>query len=247
MDGPDMLLLTRRVGESVFIGEDVKVTVLGVKGRQVRLAIKAPRTVPVHREEILERIKNEGPINKAAPRTMVAAATATPAFESRRIALETPLISPFQPSMLDAVVGVSIKAWEPVFDSIAAALEPEVFRAHYPDWRVSQRDAVVATCSDAALEVSVASLGGEIAGFIALKVHGAERVGEICMVAVEPKLQRRGVGSALTDHALKACRTAGMAAVMAEAGVDAGHTAARRTYEAAGFRPLPIFRYFRKL
>jgi carbon storage regulator len=53
-----MLILTRRVGESVVIGEDVTVTVLGVKGNQVRIGINAPKTVTVHREEIFERIKN---------------------------------------------------------------------------------------------------------------------------------------------------------------------------------------------
>ena len=53
-----MLILTRRVGESVIIGEDVTVTVLGVKGNQVRIGINAPKHVAVHREEIFERIKN---------------------------------------------------------------------------------------------------------------------------------------------------------------------------------------------
>ncbi len=53
-----MLILTRRVGESVVIGEDVTVTVLGVKGNQVRIGINAPKNVSVHREEIFERIKS---------------------------------------------------------------------------------------------------------------------------------------------------------------------------------------------
>jgi carbon storage regulator len=54
-----MLILTRRVGETVMIGDEVTVTVLGVKGNQVRMGINAPRTVAVHREEIFERIKHE--------------------------------------------------------------------------------------------------------------------------------------------------------------------------------------------
>jgi carbon storage regulator len=54
-----MLILTRRVGETVMIGNDVTVTVLGVKGNQVRVGINAPKTVAVHREEIYERIKRE--------------------------------------------------------------------------------------------------------------------------------------------------------------------------------------------
>ena len=54
-----MLILTRRVGETVMIGDDVTVTVLGVKGNQVRVGINAPKNVAVHREEIYERIKRE--------------------------------------------------------------------------------------------------------------------------------------------------------------------------------------------
>ena len=54
-----MLILTRRVGESLMIGDDITITVLGVKGNQVRIGVNAPRDVAVHREEIYERIKRE--------------------------------------------------------------------------------------------------------------------------------------------------------------------------------------------
>ena len=61
-----MLILTRRVGETVVIGDDVTVTVLGVKGNQVRLGVNAPKQVAVHREEIYERIQREQADERAA-------------------------------------------------------------------------------------------------------------------------------------------------------------------------------------
>jgi carbon storage regulator len=56
-----MLILTRRVGESLMIGDEVNVTVLGIKGNQVRIGVNAPKDVAVHREEIYQRIQQEQP------------------------------------------------------------------------------------------------------------------------------------------------------------------------------------------
>ncbi|CAK0747771.1 carbon storage regulator [Gammaproteobacteria bacterium] len=64
-----MLILTRRVGETLMIGDNVTVTVLGVKGNQVRIGVNAPKEVTVHREEIYERIQREKEGQNPAPQT----------------------------------------------------------------------------------------------------------------------------------------------------------------------------------
>jgi carbon storage regulator len=75
-----MLILTRRVGETIVIGDNVIVTVLGIKGNQVRIGINAPKDVSVHREEIYQRIqqeKNTTPAAAAVEQPVVSAVTAT--------------------------------------------------------------------------------------------------------------------------------------------------------------------------
>ena len=153
----------------------------------------------------------------------------------------------------DAVVGLSLRAWAPVFESVEQALGSEIFRRQHPDWREDQRQAVEDVCVAKKGRVWVAEVGeevgaGAVVGFVAVELHHPERsMGEISMLAVDPDYQGGGIGTALTGFALDRLKDAGMTVAMVETGGDPGHAAARRTYEKAGYVHLPIARYFKNL
>lgn len=148
---------------------------------------------------------------------------------------------------VEAIVELSIRAWQPVFASMEAIMDPKVFGHFYPDWRVDQAKAVRTVCTAKEQAVFVAECDGAPAGFVATKVDHESKMGEIYMVAVDPPCQRRGIGRALTDFATEQLRQAGMKVAMVETGGDPGHGPARRTYEQAGYRLLPVARYFKAL
>jgi ribosomal protein S18 acetylase RimI-like enzyme len=157
-------------------------------------------------------------------------------------------IEPYESSQLDAVICLSLRAWTPVFDSIEKAMDAEVYQVFYPDnWCVSQQKAVEDVCAAEDTKVWVAIDAGSTVGFVAVKLHSEDSMGEIYMVAVDPDFQGRGIGTALTEFALDRIKDAGMSVAMVETGGDLGHAPARYIYEKVGFGLLPIARYFKKL
>jgi len=156
-------------------------------------------------------------------------------------------IKPYEPSDVEAVVRLSLRAWSPVFDSLKKALEPSVWQQFYPDgWQVSQEKSVRDTCANADMKTWVAIEGGNVAGFVVVRFHDG-KLGEIYMIAVDPNYQRRGIAMAMTDFAVDRMKEAGMEIAMVETGGDPSHAPARAAYEKAQFRALPLARYFRKL
>lgn len=154
----------------------------------------------------------------------------------------------YDPSHLDDVIRLSLRAWTPVFDSIQKAMNADVYQAFYPDnWRVSQQKAVEDVCAAEDTNIWVAIDGGSIVGFVTVKLHSEDSMGEIYMVAVDPDFQGRGIGSALTEFALDRMKNAGMSVAMVETGSDPGHASARHTYEKVGFKLWSVARYFKKL
>jgi ribosomal protein S18 acetylase RimI-like enzyme len=165
-------------------------------------------------------------------------------------------IKPYDLRDLDAVVRLSLRAWEPVFASLKQVLNPNVYQVFYPKhWQLSQQQAVETICADENTNVWVAIVAdpsdrqdaGTIVGFTAVKLHQADHMGEIYMIAVDPDFQGRGIGSALIEFALKQMQEAGMLVAMVETAGDPGHAPARHTYEKTGFELFPVARYFKTL
>jgi ribosomal protein S18 acetylase RimI-like enzyme len=183
-------------------------------------------------------------------------AEAVSRFLLKAIEAETMPIKPYDSSHLDAVIRLSLRAWEPVFTSLKQVLNPNVYEVFYPEhWQVSQQQAVEAICADENTNVWVAivtdpseSQGADkVVGFTAVKLHREDRIGEIYMIAVDPGFQGRGIGSALIEFALKQMQAAGMSVAMVETAGDPGHAPARHTYEKAGFELFPVARYWEHL
>jgi len=158
-----------------------------------------------------------------------------------------PQIRPYDDGDAEAVVGLSLRAWEPVFASIERAMGSEIFGLLHPDWRADQQKAVEDVCAAEKIRVWVAESDARAVGFVAVELHPERSIGEIYMLAVDPDYQNSGIGTALSEFALAWIKDAGMVVAMVETGGDPGHAAARRTYEKVGCTQLPIARYFKKL
>ena len=146
------------------------------------------------------------------------------------------------------ILEFSIRAWAPVFSSIKKTIGGELFEAFYKtDWAAYQKNAISSEFQDKNSKIWAAKLGDKYVGFIAVRVHVPDSLGEIYMVAVDPEYQNEGVGKSLTNHALNWMKSEGLNTAMVETGDDIGHAAARATYESVGFTAWPAIKYFKKL
>ena len=157
-------------------------------------------------------------------------------------------IEPFSSDKRDDLISLALRAWEPVFPLTEQAVSPFVYRAFYPDgWRARQRADISTVLDEEPENIDVAISGSQVAGWVCTRLHPEDRMGEVYVLAVDPDLQRRGIGRALLDHSTRRAKSAGMSMVMVETGDDPGHEPARRAYEADGFERWPVARYFKDL
>jgi len=154
----------------------------------------------------------------------------------------------FRDADLDAIIQLSLAAWEPVFESFVQVLGYNIYKLIWPDWRVSQINVVKSVFEDREKFITlVAEVDGAVAGFLTYTLKHEEKQGDVYLLAVHPDYQNRGVGVALNNVALDRFRESGMKLASVETGGDPGHAPARRSYEKAGYTLLPIARYFKDL
>ncbi|MEU8817116.1 GNAT family N-acetyltransferase [Actinoplanes sp. NPDC048796] len=150
------------------------------------------------------------------------------------------------PVDLEAVVELSLLAWEPVFVSFENVLGSAIFGLLYrPEWRMAQAVSVRRNCLAEDAESFVrATPEGVVAGFVVLQQDKEQSLGVIEMIAVHPEHQRRGHGRALLEFAVQRLRDQGLKLINVGTGGDPGHAPARALYEAVGFTGLPLVNFY---
>ena len=138
--------------------------------------------------------------------------------------------------------------WAPVFADLEPAVAPYVYKAFYPQgWQVRQNSDIEKLLNSDPHNGWLAIENGAVLGWVGLRLHAEDSMGEIDILAVDPCAQRSGVARLLIEAAFDRLKNAGMKIVMVETGDDPGHASSRATYEKLGFERWPVARYFREL
>lgn len=150
------------------------------------------------------------------------------------------------PEDREAVVGLALRAWEPVHASMQKVLGAEIYALTVGDWRRTQARDVQADL-DAEETRAWVAVTDRVVGFATVRLDHGESTGELHMLAVDPDQQERGVGSALIRFAEDYMREQGMKVALVSTGGDPGHAPARAAYQSAGYTGLPVVNYFKAL
>jgi GNAT superfamily N-acetyltransferase len=157
-------------------------------------------------------------------------------------------IVPYDSTRRDDVVALTLAAWTPVFEKTISEVPRFAYDAFYPKgWQTRQSADVTDLLAGEPQNIWLAVVDDKVKGFVGIRVHPDDRMGEVYILAVSPDRQRQGIGRMLMEHAETVVRTAGMAMMMVETVDDTGHSPARRAYEAAHYVRWPVARYFKDL
>ncbi|MEX3010946.1 GNAT family N-acetyltransferase [Hoeflea sp. TYP-13] len=157
-------------------------------------------------------------------------------------------IVPYAATLKQAILDLSLRAWQPVFQEMKPQVLPFVYDAFYPDgWQARQVADIGEFLDREGERTWVARHSDKVLGFVGLRLHPEDKMGEVYVLAVDPDHQRQGVGATLMAFAEQQIRKAGMDIVMVETGGDPGHQPARAAYESAGYERWPVARYFKKI
>ena len=157
-------------------------------------------------------------------------------------------IRPFANDDRDVVLAVTEAAWEPVFAITETQVPGFVLGNFFPNgWMPRQLADVADLLEKEPVNFFVAEIGGAIAGFVGIRLHPEDRMGEVYIIAVSPKFQRRGVARALIAHSEDIVRASGLKMMMIETIGDEGHRPARKSYEGMNYVRWPVARYFKPL
>lgn len=149
---------------------------------------------------------------------------------------------------MEDLVQLSLLAWVPVFVSFEQVLGSTIYKLIWPDWNTSQKEVVETICGDTEKYTTwVAELDGTVVGFLTYELNDETKNGEVMLLAVHPEYQNRDIGTELNVFALEKMKESGMKLAVVGTGGDPGHAPARRSYEKAGYTPLPLVRYYKDL
>lgn len=142
------------------------------------------------------------------------------------------------PDDVAACVRFGIEAFRPVFASFEDLYGADLFHRLRPDWEKEQMAYIESACTDK--ETLVSMRNGQVSGFVVIETDVFDGIGAIELLAVDPSHENLGLGTLLNHKALNRLGEAGMVYAIVSTGNDPSHAPARRSYERAGFRPLPV-------
>jgi ribosomal protein S18 acetylase RimI-like enzyme len=152
------------------------------------------------------------------------------------------------PGDVDAIVGIAVAAWEPIYRYYRQEMGEELFQILHPDWRAEKAGQVERACLPGSRAgVCIAEQDGQVVGFATYYANDSG-VGEIGNNAVLPERQGQGIGTRMYGYVFDRLRALGMRYVKVSTGGDPAHAPARGAYRRAGFEVgLPAVDYYRQL